>query len=150
MEVRLEGPAGRVVDLVGVGPRNTVYIVEVKSSRSDFARDNHTAKDLEELRAQGQVFTVRSRLARDTLTQAADYAKKERPDCWGEVPAYRRALVDHRKTVQKEGAYRSRLSTYSIKFHDERFLAMGDYHYIIAPRGTVPRRWLPNPRSSRA
>ena len=33
MEVKLEGPFGRVVDLVGVGKGNVVYIVEVKSSR---------------------------------------------------------------------------------------------------------------------
>ena len=55
MEVRLEGPGGRVVDLVGVGPGNIVYVVEVKASRPDFSRDNHTKQDLEALQGEGRV-----------------------------------------------------------------------------------------------
>ena len=50
LEVKLEGPGGRIVDLAAVGPQNTFYIVEVKSSRSDFSRDDHTAGDFTELR----------------------------------------------------------------------------------------------------
>ena len=46
LEVKLEGPGGRIVDLAAVGPQNTLYIVEVKSSRSDFSRDDNTAGDL--------------------------------------------------------------------------------------------------------
>ena len=37
VEVRLEGPGGRIVDLAAVGPGNTVYVVEVKSSQIFFA-----------------------------------------------------------------------------------------------------------------
>jgi hypothetical protein len=143
MEVRLEGPGGRVVDLVGVGPGNTIYVVEVKSSRSDFSRDNHTADDLAALAAQGKLVAGRTELARKTLVQATVHAQKVLPDAWREVLAYRQALADFRRVVGKERAYRTRLATYSIKFHDDRFLKIADYHYIIAPRQTVTHRWLP-------
>ena len=143
MEVRLEGPGGRVVDLVGVGPGNTIYVVEVKSTRSDFSRDNHTADDLVALTAQGRVVAGRTELARRTLVQATVHAQKVRPGSWREVLAYRQALADYRRVVGKEQAYRTRLAAYSIKFHDGRFLKIADYHYIIAPRQAVTRRRLP-------
>ncbi len=143
MEVRLEGPGGRVVDLVGVGPGNTIYVVEVKSTRSDFSRDNHTADDLVALAAQGQLVAGRTELARKTLIQTTLHAQKLRPESWREVMAYRQALADFKRLVRKEQAYRTRLATYSIKFHDDRFLRIADYHYIIAPRQAVTRRWLP-------
>ena len=143
MEVRLEGPGGRVVDLVGVGPENAIYVVEVKSTRADFARDNHTAQDLAALKAQGRAVAARTDLARDTLVQAAAFAQKKQPDGWRDVCAYRNALADYRRVKGKEIAYWNRLATYSIKFHDDRFLGIADYHYIIAPRGVVMRRRLP-------
>ena len=143
IEVRLEGPGGRVVDLVGVGPGNAIYVVEVKGTRGDFTRDNHTLEDLEALKAQGGVVTGRTELARDTLAQAAAYARRVRPGSWPEVLAYRQALDDYRRIVRREQAYKTRLATYSIKFHDDRFLGIADYHYIIAPRRTISRRWFP-------
>ena len=143
MEVPLEGPGGRVVDLVGVGPGNIIYVVEVKASRPDFSRDNHTKQDLAALREQGHVVAGRVRLAQDTLTQAAAYAQKVRPDSWRQVIAYRRALEDVRRLTGAEKTYKTRLATYSIKFHDDRFLGIADFHYIIAPRRTISRRWLP-------
>jgi len=143
VEVRLEGPGGRVVDLAALGPGNTVYVVEVKASRSDFARDNHTREDLAALKAQKRVYTARTRLARDTLVQAAAYARSERPGSWREVSAYRQALAGYRRMVRKEQAYNDRLAAYSIKFHDDRFMGIADYHYIIAPANVVNRRLLP-------
>ena len=79
VEVRLEGPGGRVVDLAAVGPGNTVYVVEVKASRSDFARDNHTRKDLSALKAQNGGYTARIQLAKETLVQAASFARSQQP-----------------------------------------------------------------------
>ncbi len=143
MEVRLEGPGGRVVDLVAVGPENVIYVIEVKSSRADFARDNHTAEDLAALKAHGQAVAARTGLAWDTLVQAAAFARKKQPDKWRDVCAYRNALADYRRVKGKERAYRNRLATYSINFHDDRFLGIADYHYLIAPRGVVMRRRLP-------
>ena len=143
LEVRLEGPGGRIVDLAGVGPGNTIYVVEVKSSRSDFSRDNHTANDLAALAAQGRIVAGRTELARKTLVQATVHAQKVHPGSWREVLAYRQALSDFKRLVGKEQAYRTRLATYSIKFHDDRFLRIADYHYIIAPRQAVTLRGLP-------
>ena len=45
-EVRRHGPRRRIVDVGAVGPGNQFYVVEVKSSRADFARDNHTDADV--------------------------------------------------------------------------------------------------------
>ncbi len=143
VEVRLEGPGGRVVDLVAVGPGNAIYVVEVKASRADFSRDNHTPNDLAALKAQAKAVSGRTELARGTLAQATAYAQRERPDTWREVFAYRQALADYHRMVRREKTYKTRLATFSIKFHDDRFLNIADYHYIIAPAGVISRRTLP-------
>lgn len=80
MEVRLEGPGGRVVDLVGVGPENTIYVVEVKASLSDFSRDDHTPEGLVALQGQARVLANRINLAQETLSQATAYARKAQPE----------------------------------------------------------------------
>ena len=143
LEVKLEGPGGRIVDLAAVGPQNTFYIIEVKSSRSDFSRDDHTSSDLTEL--QGQQHTVKNRtdLAKETLRQAMDYAKVTNPDAWREVPAFKQALADYRRVSGKEEAYLNRIATFSTKFHDSRFMGIADFHYLIAPKGVVTRGGLP-------
>ena len=63
LEVRLQGPWGKVVDLVGVGPGNAIYVVEVKASRADFARDNHTEADIDRLRRRQEALRRRIELA---------------------------------------------------------------------------------------
>src|SRR5918992_2271826 len=143
MEVRLEGPGGRVVDLVAVGPKNTIYIGEVKASLSDFSRDDHPPEGLVALQAQARVLANRINLAQETLSQAISYAQKVQPETWEEVHAYRQALADCQRLEREQGVYQTRLVTYSIKFHDDRFLAIADYHYIMAPRGVIPRRRVP-------
>ena len=66
-EVRLEGPSGRIADVVGVGPENLVYVVEVKSSRSDAARDDNTKRKAAKLARQLAVKDEsRSVIRRDT------------------------------------------------------------------------------------
>lgn len=143
LEVRLEGPGGRVVDLVGIGPNNLVYIIEVKSSRSDFGRDNHTTVQLEELRAKAAAIARRIELTRLILEQAEAYARKQQPELWQGVIAYRQALADYQRIAKEGENYRARLATFSAKFHDPRFLAIADYHYLMAPSGVVPRSKLP-------
>ena len=143
-EVKLEGPGGRIVDLAAVGPGNVIYVVEVKASRADFARDNHTCADLDALRELNEPLLRRGRLARLTLTQAARYAQAARSDGWESEPSYQLALADYERLRREEQTYRDRLATFSIKFHDPRFLGVADYHYIMAPRGLVPLKQLPN------
>ena len=142
-EVRLEGPGGRVVDLVGVGPNNTVYIVEVKASRSDFKRDDHTPRELKDLGAPGEVVAQKLRLAEQILVQTTEYAKSVNPQDWEMAPAYRAALADCQRLVREQSTYQNRLAKYSIKLHDPRFLGIADCHYLMAPRGLIPRNRVP-------
>ena len=142
-EVKLEGPGGRVVDLAAVGPGNAIYIVEVKASRGDFTRDNHTLNDLEALKELNEPLLRRGRLARRTLTQAAKFAQGEKDQGWESEPSYQLALADYERLRHEEQIYRERVATYSVKFHDPRFLATADYHYIMAPQGLVPRKAMP-------
>ena len=143
LEVKLEGPGGRIVDLAAVGPENIFYVVEVKSGRSDFSRDDHTAGDFSDLQGREGTVAGRTDLAKETLRQAADYAKETNPDAWREVPAFRQALADYRRVSGKEEAYRNRVASFSTKFHDPRFMAIADFHYLIAPKGVVTRSSLP-------
>ena len=123
LEVRLQGPWGKVIDLVGVGPGNTIYVVEVKASRADFARDNHTEADIERLRRRQDALHRRIELAHS--------------------PGYRSQNGDRNRLEQEAERLRERLATVSTKFYDPRFLAIADYHYIMAPRGVVLAEMIP-------
>ena len=123
LEVRLQGPWGSVVDVVGVGPSNTIYVVEVKASRSDFARDNHTQADIDRLRQR-----------QDALDRRIDLTR---------APGYRSSNGDGSRLEQEAERLRQRRATVSTKFHDARFLSIADYHYIMAPRGVVLVEMVP-------
>ena len=115
LEVKLEGPGGRIVDLAAVGPHNTFYIIEVKSSRSDVSRDDQTAGDYSDLQGQEDAVMGRTELAKETLRQAVDFAKKKQPNAWRGVPAFKQALTDYRRVSGKEEAYRNRVTSFSTK-----------------------------------
>lgn len=123
LEVRLQGPWGSVVDVVGVGSGNAIYAVEVKASRADFARDNHTDADIARLRQRQAALRRRMALA--------------------DAPRYISANGDRTRLEQEAERLRERLNTISTKFHDPRFLAIADYHYIMAPAGVVLAETLP-------
>ena len=122
-EVRLQGPWGKIVDVVGVGPGNIIYVVEVKSSRTDFARDNHTEADIDRLRRRQDALRRRIELAHS--------------------PGYRSSQGDESRLEQEAERLRERLTTVSTKFHNPRFLAVADYHYIMAPCSVVPAEMIP-------
>ena len=126
-EVRLQGPWGAVIDVVGVGPGNLIYVVEVKSSRADFARDNHTDADVERLHRQFASLARRMELA--SLPGYRDSGA----DAGGDLARLRREWQ----------RLRGRLASISTKFHDRRFLGIADYHYIMAPAGVVRTERLP-------
>ena len=119
----MQGPWGSVVDVVGVGPENTIYVVEVKVSRADFARDNHTEDDIARMRKRADSLARRIELAR--------------------TPAYRNDAGDLDRLIGEQDRLRERLDSVSTKFHDPRFLSIADYHYIMAPRGVVLAENLP-------
>ncbi len=123
LEVRLQGPWGSVVDVVGVGPNNVIYAVEIKASRADFARDNQTEADIARLRQRQDALHRRTGLA--------------------ETPGYQSANGDRSRLEQEAERLRERLASISTKFHDPRFLAIADYHYIMAPAGVVLAEMLP-------
>ena len=123
LEVRLQGPWGAVIDVVGVGPGNVIYAVEVKASRADFARDNHTAADIDRLRRRQDALKRRIELAR--------------------APGYRPWNGDGNRLEQEAGRLQERLATVSTKCHNPRFLSIADYHYIMAPRGVVLTEMIP-------
>ena len=123
LEVKLQGPWGPVIDVVGVGPGNAIYVVEVKASRADFARDNHTQADIDRLRRRQAALKRRIELAR--------------------APGYRSGNGDSNRLEQEAGRLQERLATVSTKFHDPRFLSIADYHYIMSPGGVVLPEMIP-------
>ena len=97
MEVRLEGPFGRVVDLVGIGKNNIVYIVEVKSSRSDLKRDDKSEPDRKRAAAQLTALQDAANLTATVLNEARQHAVKTTTSGtdWRQHPAYVSARRDH-------------------------------------------------------
>ena len=141
LEVKLKGPTGRTIDVVGVGPGNTIYVIEVKGSRADLFRDNHGPTDRAKLAAREPVVERRSELVEEILRRAAEHAQREDQSekTWESLDIYRQARADYERVTHQERAYRQRLERYSVKFRDPRFLALADYHYIMAPRGLIRR-----------
>lgn len=141
-EVKLEGPFGRIADVVGVAPGNRVYLVEVKSSRNDVARDDHTERDRVRLEATLPKSDEAVRLTAGVLEAAAGHARREQVDFHAD-PGYRQALGDHARVVRRSEALRERLATYSTKFHDVSYLRVAHCHYIMAPSGLLAAGDLP-------
>ena len=136
-EVRLEGPWGRVADVVGLGPENRVYLLEVKSSRADLKRDDHTERDAERLVDRGQALAEAAELTMGILESAAQNGQSE---------AVKLARKDHERTTKRLASHAKRVETFSTKFHDPRYLRCADYHYLVTPPGMirpseVPPHW---------
>lgn len=138
-EVRLEGPRGRIADVVGIGPGNRVYLVEVKSSRPDAARDDNTPKAAAKLAAK---MTARDNAVELTagILEAASNSNGRR-DANG--PELAQAKTDYEKAVKRRDAHSRRVARLSTKFHDDAYLRTAHCHYIMAPRGVVRISQLP-------
>ncbi len=126
-EVRLEGPSGRIADVVGVDRSNRVYLVEVKASKSDLSKDHHTARD-------------RKRLEEDSrgLAEAAAFASELAcmTNGFSDAAADLAVGLKESATARYEATER-RLSVFSTKFHDPAYLRAADFHYLMAPHGLV-------------
>ena len=142
-EVKLEGPFGRTIDVVGVGPENTIYVVEVKASRADLFRDDHGPRDRAKLAGMAPTVEGRTELAAQILHQASERVEQEDPENWEGHEGYRLARADYERVSHQEMAYRRRLERYSGKFRDPRFGALGDFHYVMAPKRLIRRREVP-------
>ena len=145
MEVRLEGPFGRVVDLVGIGKNNVVYIVEVKSSKGDLKRDDKTKSDRKRAEAQLKTLQDAANLTASVLNDARQNAvhTAKPDDDWREDPAYVSARREHKNIEERIAAKERTMRHFSTKFHDPRFLACADLHYIMAPANMINRSQLP-------
>ncbi len=128
-EVRLEGPSGRVADVVGIDRRNRVYLVEVKASRSDLQKDNHTRRDRERLLARSE-----------SLARSAEFSA-ELNGVGGASTAL--VLEEEERAAKRHAAAENRLAIFSTKFHDEAYLRAADFHYLMTPHGLVWPRDLP-------
>ncbi len=137
-EVRLEGPRGRIADVVGVGPQNRVYVVEVKSSRCDASRDDNTKRRAAKLARQRSAKDDAVELTAGILESAARYAPSVVESA--EIRLVRR---EHDNAVKERAAHAKRVSTLSVKFHDDAFLRTAHCHYIMAPRGLLRPSELP-------
>ena len=145
MEVKLEGPFGRVVDLVGVGKGNVVYIVEVKSSRGDLRRDDKTKGDRQRALAQFNALQDAAALTNAVLDDARGHAvdSSATDGDWRGNPTYVAARRDHNEIEDRLAVKQRALERFSTKFHDPSFLACADFHYIAAPEGLITRAELP-------
>ena len=76
-EVRLEGPFGRIADVVGLGPENRVFLIEVKSSRSDLRRDDNNERTREKLVAKSKSLDAVVELTKSVLSAASRSAQNE-------------------------------------------------------------------------
>ncbi len=108
-EVRLEGPSGRVADVVGLGPRNLVYVVEVKASRSDASRDNNNTNAVNRLREKERALDEAVEFTTSVLEAAARAARLRAEDDWADNPAYRQAADDHQRTAKRRAAHARRM-----------------------------------------
>jgi len=115
-EVRLEGPFGRIADVVGLAPGNFVYLIEVKSSRSDAKRDDKNERTVKRL--QDKKSDIESSVA---LARAIN----------GQPETVSRSADDLVRTEEKLARVDKRLETISTKFNDPAYLRCADYHYLI-------------------
>jgi hypothetical protein len=140
-EVRLEGPFGRIADVVGLGPENRVFLVEVKSSRADLKRDDNNERTRKRLRQKAQSLKDAVALTRSVLT-------KTRESSGVDDPTGKRATAlaesDAATVAKKSKSTKKRIETLSTKFHDPAYLRCADYHYIMAPHRMTRTTELPD------
>ena len=124
-EVKLEGPGGRIADVVGVDGTNRVYLIEVKSSRSDLMKDHRNHRDRqrlsEDLRGYAEAASFASELAQANEDPAAAALAEQARD----------------GAVTRAEAAERRLANFSVKFHDSAYLRAADFHYLMAPHGLL-------------
>ena len=76
-EVRLEGPFGRITDVVGLGPDNRVFLIEVKSSKSDLRRDDNNERSQERLLKKAKSLRSAEELSANILAEAQSASTKD-------------------------------------------------------------------------
>lgn len=139
-EVRLEGPFGRIADVVGLGPENRVFLIEVKSSRSDLRRDDNNELTQKKLKQKAKSLDEAVKLTEVVL---AESRALDSPSTTGKARALAIAESDVEVVAKKAESTRKRIDTLSTKFHDPAYLRCADYHYIMAPHRMIRTTELP-------
>lgn len=127
-EVRLEGPSGRIADVVGVDRQNRVYLVEVKASRADLLKDHRTERDRQRLRERSESLASAAAFA----AELAGISEK-----LGDSALLQQARAEAEQLDSRIKSTEKRLSTFSTKFHSPEYLRAADFHYIMAPHGLI-------------
>ena len=139
-EVRLEGPFGRIADVVGLGPENRVFLIEVKSSRADLSRDDNNELTQKKLLQKSEALGEAVKLTEAVL---AESRALDTPSQVGKARALAIAESDVEVVAKKAESTRKRIDTLSTKFHDPAYLRCADYHYIMAPHRMIRTTELP-------
>jgi len=141
-EVRLEGPFGRVADVVGLGPENRVFLIEVKSSRSDLRRDDNNDRTQEKLRQKAKSLDEEAELTHAILAEAR--VARAGADTAAGARAVAMARSDVQTISKKSESTKKRIETLSTKFHDPAYLRCADYHYIMTPDRLIRTTEIPD------
>jgi len=141
-EVRLEGPFGRIADVVGLGPENRVYLIEVKSSRADLSRDDNNERTQKKLRRKEKSLQAAAELTTSVLATAKSAATASPTS--GSERAVAIAESDATRITAKSASTKKRIETLSTKFHDPAYLRCADYHYIMTPHRMIRTTELPD------
>jgi hypothetical protein len=139
-EVRLEGPFGRIADVVGLGPENRVFLIEVKSSRSDLQRDDNNERTKQTLQKKAKALDEAEVFTRSVLAKAKANASDSDT---GTSRAVAIAESDAQEIASKSDSTKKRIESLSTKFHDPAYLRCADYHYIMAPHRMIRTTELP-------
>jgi hypothetical protein len=140
-EVRLEGPFGRIADVVGLGPENRVFLIEVKSSRADLSRDDNNERTQKKLIEKSRSIDAAAKLTKAVLAEARagyDTGSKRKSR------AVAIAEADVESTMKKSKSTKRRVETLSTKFHDPAYLRCADFHYIMTPHRMIRTTELPD------
>jgi hypothetical protein len=141
-EVRLEGPFGRIADVVGLGPENRVFLIEVKSSRSDLRRDDNNDVTQKKLRQKAKSLDEAAELTHSILAEAR--AARAGAGTSQNARAVAMARSDVQTISKKSESTKKRIETLSTKFHDPAYLRCADYHYIMTPHRLIRTTEIPD------
>ena len=117
--------------------------MEVKSTRSDASRDNHTHRDRERLLRKQALLRDSKSLTATLVSEVVSDARLRDPVGWSDSSEVRLALLEHDRADSQLRQNAERVDTLSTKFHDEAYLRLADYHYIMAPGGVIKPSELP-------
>ena len=141
-EVRLEGPFGRIADVVGLGPGNRVFLIEVKSSKADLRRDDNNERTRRKLLEKSESLVVAAELTQRVLANAT--VNLDPDESLAGVRTLEMARRDVEVIENKSVSTKKRIDTLSTKFHDPAFLRCADFHYLITPHRMIRTTELPD------